>query len=166
MPFALVIVGLLMVVTGAKGTHAALGQELRADFTGEGNFLYWLLALGIIGAVGVIPGMQNFSRLFMTLAIVSMVLKNKGAFDKLKEAIELGPEAAPKSPDIVTASPAPQIDLTEIVPPGTAATMGNTAVGKKPGENWLDYFTPQTPTLDYKRPAWLDTVAKMIPFVF
>lgn len=93
MPFALVFIGLIMIVTGAKGTHAALGKQLVSDFTGPGNFFYWIAAVGTLGALGAIPGFKPFSRMFMTLVIVAMVIRNGGVFDKLIAAIKSGPIA-------------------------------------------------------------------------
>jgi len=88
MPFALVFIGLIMIVSGSRDTHAALGKELIADFTGEGNFLYWFAAIGVLGAVGSIPQFKNFSRVFMTLVLVAMVIRNGGFFDKLSTALK------------------------------------------------------------------------------
>lgn len=91
MPFALVIIGLVMIVSGARDTYAALGKELVEDFTGPGNFTYWLVALGFLGALGSIPQFKNFSRAFMALALVAMVINNRGVFAKLTEALKTGP---------------------------------------------------------------------------
>lgn len=87
MPFALVTIGLLMIITGAKGTYKEFGEQLTSDFTGEGNFLYWLAAIGGIGALGYIDALKPISRSFMTLIILIMVIRNEGLFDKLREAI-------------------------------------------------------------------------------
>lgn len=91
MPFALVFIGLIMIVTGAKGTQSALGRQLVSDFTGKGNFFYWFAALGVLGALGSIPGFKPFSRMFMTLVIVAMVLRNGGVFSKFTEFLQNGP---------------------------------------------------------------------------
>lgn len=96
MPFALVIFGLVMIVTGVKGTIKPLGNQLVKDFTGPGNFFYWFAAIGAVGASGAIPGFKNFSRMFMTLIIVAMVIHNGGVFDQLINAIKTGPVAPPK----------------------------------------------------------------------
>ncbi len=98
MPFALVFAGLIMVITGVKNTQGALGEQLVKDFTGTGNFLYWFVAIGSVGALGAIPGFKPFSRMFMTLIIVAMVIKNGGIFDNLTKALRDGP-IAPDRPD-------------------------------------------------------------------
>lgn len=87
MPFALVFIGLIMIVSGARDTHAALGKELIEDFTGPGNFLYWFAAIGALGALGAIPQFKSFSRWFMALVIITMIIRNGGFFDKLSEAL-------------------------------------------------------------------------------
>lgn len=91
MPFALVTIGLIMIVSGSRDTYAALGRELVADFTGPGNFTYWLVALGAVGSLGYIPALRGFSRGFMALILISMVLKNGGVFDQFTSALNLGP---------------------------------------------------------------------------
>lgn len=92
MPFALVFIGLVMIVSGAKDTYRELGAELVSDFTGDGNFTFWIVAVGAVGAVGYIPALRTFSRLFMGLIILSMVLSNRGVFGKFNEALNSGPE--------------------------------------------------------------------------
>lgn len=87
MPFALVIIGLVMIVTGAKGTQNELSEQLVKDFTGEGNFLYWIVSIGAIGSLGYIKSIEPLSRAFMALIIIAMVIRNGGFFDKFTEAL-------------------------------------------------------------------------------
>lgn len=91
MPFALVLIGLLMIVTGARNTHAAFGQQIVADFTGPQNYTTWMIAIGAMGSLGYIEALRPLSRSFMTLIIISFILKNGGVFDKFSEAIAQGP---------------------------------------------------------------------------
>lgn len=91
MPFALVTIGLIMIVSGARDTYAALGKELTEDFTGPGNFLYWLIAIGFLGALGSVKELQGFSRAFMALVLISMVIANRGFGAELTKAVEQGP---------------------------------------------------------------------------
>jgi len=93
MPFALLLFGLVFVVTGVKGTTRAMGDQLVKDFTGDGNFFYWFASIGAVGALGAVPEFRAFSRMFMTLIIVAMIIRNGGVFDKLLQAIKTGPVA-------------------------------------------------------------------------
>lgn len=106
MPFALVFIGLVLVVTGAKGTMRELGAELREDFIGPGNFTWWIASLGAIGALGYIPELRSFSRWFMALIIISMIISNRGFFAKFTEALQSGPESPQpvSNPSIVKAA--------------------------------------------------------------
>lgn len=81
-----------MVITGVKGTHAALGAQLQKDFTGDRNFVYWLLAIGVVGSLGYVESMKTFSRLFLLLIVVAMILKNGGFAEKLMQALAQGPQ--------------------------------------------------------------------------
>lgn len=91
MPIGLVIIGLLMIVTGVKGTQAEFGAQVIGDFTGPGNFIYWLASLGAVGALGYVPAFRKFSIAFMTLIIVAMLIANKGFFAQLQTALQTGP---------------------------------------------------------------------------
>lgn len=109
MPIALIIIGLLMVVTGVKNTYSEFGAQLKSDFTGPGNFTYWIAAITIIGAVGYIKPLQAFANGFLVLVLLSFILKNGGVFDKLKSALQTGatstPAQAPPSVPSGQASP-------------------------------------------------------------
>lgn len=85
-----------MIVSGLKGTQGALGKQIIKDFTGDRNFLYWFLAIGLIGSVGYVESLRSISRTFLVLIIVSMILKNGGVFAKLQEAMTKGPLSPPK----------------------------------------------------------------------
>lgn len=91
MPFALVFVGLLLIVVGAKGTQGAFASELTEDFTGPGNFIWWIAAIGSVGALGYVPSLRKFSIVFMSLILVAMLISNQGFFQKLSDALKSGP---------------------------------------------------------------------------
>lgn len=101
MAFVLVVVGLLMIITGARGTYQQFGSQVASDFTGPGNFTYWLAAIGIIGAIGYIEPLKTVSRLFMALVLIGMVLSNRGVFAKFQAAMKAGP-VAPQAPSTAT----------------------------------------------------------------
>lgn len=95
MPFALVTIGLLLVITGFQNTYAQLGSQVGKDFTGPGNFTYWVIALGVVGALGYNDTLKPFSRAFMALIIVVIFLSNKGFFAQLNPAISEGTSTKP-----------------------------------------------------------------------
>lgn len=94
MGFALVGIGLLLTIAGARNTQGALYQLVQGDFTGSGNFFYWLGAIGIIGGLGYIPAMRGVSHAFLALVLLVLFLDvNKtasggsGIFAELNAAI-------------------------------------------------------------------------------
>lgn len=98
MPFALVLIGLVLIVTGSKDTYRELGAELVSDFTGDNNFTYWIASVGAVGSLGYVPQLRTFSRLFMTLIILAMLISNRGFFAKLSEALNSGPVSTTPTP--------------------------------------------------------------------
>ena len=82
MPFALIIIGMILVLAGYQNTLGQLGTLIKGDFTGPQNFLYWFAALVIIGSIGYIdqPNVRMLSRVFMGLLIlvILMVASKRG----------------------------------------------------------------------------------------
>lgn len=96
MPFALVFIGMILVVTGFQNTYAQLGSQVGKDFSGPGNFFYWIIALGIVGVLGYNDTLKPFSRATMGLIIIAMfVKKDTGFFAKFNEAISSGTSTKP-----------------------------------------------------------------------
>lgn len=76
MAYILLFIGLLASIAGIRGTEAELGKTLVGDFTGPGNFVYWVVAIFGVGAVGYIKGLEKFSDAFLVLIIVSLIVAN------------------------------------------------------------------------------------------
>ena len=88
MPFALIVLGILFIIIGYRGTEAEFFSTLKGDFTGPNNFLYWIVSIGIIGAVGYIPSLKSVSNAFLALVLlVLFITKGKGFFDQFNSAI-------------------------------------------------------------------------------
>lgn len=85
MPFALLIVGLLLVVSAVRNTSDDLLKLVKSDLTGKNNFSYWMISILIIGSIGYIPSMAKLSRSFLVLVIVTLFLSNNGFFDKFNQ---------------------------------------------------------------------------------
>lgn len=75
MPFALLIIGLLLVISALRNTYAQLFQLLGSEFSGPGNFIYWIVAILIIGAVGYVQKLKPLSDGFLVLILLVLVLK-------------------------------------------------------------------------------------------
>lgn len=94
MPFALLILGAVLLVAAVRGTQDDLFTLVKGDFTGNGNFLYWVVVLLIIGAVGYIPKLKPLSDAFLVLMVVVIFIKagnpqsgTGGFFSKFTSAI-------------------------------------------------------------------------------
>lgn len=99
MPFALAVIGILLVVTGARGTYGDLKNLLIGDFTGDHNFMYWVLAIVIVGFLGYVPQLETFSRVFLGLVIIAMLIAKRGFANKFMAALkELGSASGADTP--------------------------------------------------------------------
>lgn len=75
MPFALIIIGVVMLVAAARNSQTDLFNLVKGDFSGDGNFVYWLVLLLIVGAVGYIEKLKPLSEAFLILILIVIVLK-------------------------------------------------------------------------------------------
>jgi hypothetical protein len=108
MPFALIFIGLLMVVSGMRDTHADLGRELVDDIGGKGGFGTRLLAIGAVGSLGYMGGeWRRLSTYFMVLVLIALLFSaDKGFFAKLTAARQSGPSQVTAAPAGTTLSAA------------------------------------------------------------
>ncbi len=87
MPIVLFIAGVVFLVAAVRGTHTLLFDTLKDDFTGPNNFLYWGIALFVIGAVGYYKPLKPVSNAFMLLVVIVLFFSNRGFFNKFMEQI-------------------------------------------------------------------------------
>lgn len=87
MPFGLIALGVLLLVVGYQDTYKEFASLVKNDFTGKGNFFYWGIAIVVIGLIGHVKGLENFSTAFMVLIIAVMLLNNKGLFATVEKAL-------------------------------------------------------------------------------
>lgn len=107
MPFFFVFVGVLLIITGVKDTYVALGNQLAKDFTGERNFFVWVLAFGLIGAIGYVDRLKPVSTMFMVLVLLAMVLTNSNRGDIISLIADgLNNPVTPARPVSTTSAPA------------------------------------------------------------
>jgi hypothetical protein len=76
MPLALMLFGTLFIVVGIRGTYPDAMKLIKEDFTGQGNFFVWLAACGIVGSIGFVPQLQQFSRIFLGMVLLVFLIKN------------------------------------------------------------------------------------------
>lgn len=92
MPFAFIIVGSVLVISGVKGTSQQLLTLVKGDLEGTNGYLYWMVSILIIGSVGYIPAFKNFSRAFLILVLVVLVLREgkgtNGFFQQFTAALK------------------------------------------------------------------------------
>jgi len=99
MPFALITIGILLVVTGIRDTYKQAANLIVADMTGSNDpqhrgFVMFFAALAMVGALGAIPAWRQFSHYFMALILLAILLSNTGAMQKFLAALK-GARAAP-----------------------------------------------------------------------
>ena len=72
-------VGALLVVSGVKGEDETklLLDTLKSDFSGQGNFFIWALAIGAIYSLGYIKPLAKVSGLFVVLIFVAIIVRRK-----------------------------------------------------------------------------------------
>lgn len=87
MPIILIAIGGLLIATGIIGNPSELWALLQGDFTGPNNFIFWVLAILILGSIGYVKELQGFSRTFLALVIVVLFLHNKGFFAQFQTAV-------------------------------------------------------------------------------
>jgi len=96
MPIVLIILGAMMVDLGFRGTAQAFAQQLGKDFDST-EFLAWIAALTIIGAIGFYSPLRRVSDIFMALVIFGLLFSNEGVIAEFVQAVRSPP--APSSPN-------------------------------------------------------------------
>jgi hypothetical protein len=78
MAFALLIIGAVLLISAVRNTvdgPSGLFALVRNDFTGQANFIYWIAAILIIGAIGYIPKLKSLSVAMLGLVVLVLFLK-------------------------------------------------------------------------------------------
>lgn len=77
MPLFFGIVGIFLIICALNNTLSDASDLLRKDFTGQNNFLVWIVAIVIVGAAGYIPRFKPVSYAFLALIFLSIILANQ-----------------------------------------------------------------------------------------
>lgn len=102
MPVILILFGIILVTAAVRNTQDELFRLVQGDFIGPNNFIYWILAILIIGSLGYVPRLRPVSTMFMALVIVVLFLtRGKGFFDQFVSQISSATATAPsKGPSL------------------------------------------------------------------
>lgn len=101
MPFALAIIGIVLLVAGVRNQQATLFELVKGDFSGPNNFIFWMVSIFAIGAIGYIPKLKPISTAFLALVIVVLFLRRgTGFFAQLNTA--LGNTTTTLNPNVTT----------------------------------------------------------------
>lgn len=87
MPFALIVLGIVALVVAVRDTGRDARALLLDEFTGQNNFISWIAGIGAVGAIGYIPSLRAFSRLFLILVFIGIFLAHKGFFDQFRQQV-------------------------------------------------------------------------------
>ena len=108
MPLAIILIAMIFIVTGFKGTTGDLFTQIRGD---AAQIAIPFIAIILIGAVGYIPGLKKISDGFLALVLVGMFLSNKGFFAKFNQQLHAiattGSTATPLTPQFQLGNLAP-----------------------------------------------------------
>ena len=94
MPFVIIAMGILLVIAGVRGTERVLYGLIYDDVLGSGGFIWWLIAIGLVGVIGYNKKFQPVSIAFMSLILLALLLSTKGAFADLISQINTVQQAA------------------------------------------------------------------------
>lgn len=120
MPFVFGIIGATLVVSGVQGTTSNLFALVKADFTGTPNYLEWMVAILLIGAVGYIQDLSKLSHAFMVLVVIGLVFSNQGVFPLFTAGISSEPlantfnvQSSASTPQTTSAQPSDALQIAE-----------------------------------------------------
>lgn len=87
MPFAILLIGALLVVVGFNNSMTALATELESDIP---PYFKWAAAIAAIVGLGYIPGLRVPSRYLLGLVLLVVLVANKSAIPAAFQAFLTG----------------------------------------------------------------------------
>lgn len=147
MPFLLLLIGAVLIISAVRNTHGTLATALATDVP---PYLKWALAIVAVGAIGYVPKMQPISRMLLALVFVVIVLKNYQAAINGFKLAGTAPAATQAVADPGTqyaANPAsPNITSANVTgtAPATSQTAINTPLGPFDPAAYLAAYSNQS----------------------
>lgn len=133
MPFALAIIGIAIFVTALRGTTSTLFGLIKDDFTGNGNFIYWVLSILLIGSLGYVKRLQPIANGFLALVMIVLLIGagNKGFFAQFMAGIKTPATNCGGNSNGVTTTTQQALDAAKSAP---GAGFGFTMPTLQPGQ--------------------------------
>lgn len=91
MPLVFGVIGIVLIVSGVRGTTSTLASTVAQDFTPNGGYLRWVIGISAVGAIGYIDELKTISRMFMAIVLIGLIWSNKGVFSQLTQQTETSP---------------------------------------------------------------------------
>ena len=88
MPYALIAIGLLLTIAGARNKQGDLFALVKGDFTGNQSYIWWAVSIIAIGSLGYVKTTRPLANSFLALILVVLILHNSGVFAKFTDAIK------------------------------------------------------------------------------
>ena len=101
MPVAILLIGILLLVTVYKGNTTEVFAQVETDILGDGSspgFMLWVGAILFLAAAGSILGLQKTSKLFIGLVLAVFILKQNGLWTKVESALTSAQKPAATTP--------------------------------------------------------------------
>jgi uncharacterized membrane protein YgcG len=95
MTIALLLIGVLLIVSAVKGTEHELATRVASDMTGQDGFLIWIAAIFALYLVSKIPGLAQPVKWLTALIVVVIFLNNTGVVNQFITALETADATGP-----------------------------------------------------------------------
>lgn len=95
MPFVLIAIGLVLLISAARNTQGQLFSLVQSEFVGPNNFIYWFISILVIGSLGYIKAIRPIANVFLGLVILVLFLSRGGFFNQFVSAIQTTNTAPP-----------------------------------------------------------------------
>jgi|ERR1700733_4035451 len=105
MPLVFGVIGIVLIVSGVRGTTGALSSTVAQDFTPNGGYLRWVIGIGLVGAVGYIDELKTISRMFMAIVLIGLIWSNKGVFSQLTQETATAPSPSTNLSGTLSSTP-------------------------------------------------------------
>lgn len=140
MPFILIAVAIILLVTAFQGTTGQMVRMLDDDIFGPKGYIYWFVAIFVVGAIGYIKAFKTLSDTFIFLIVLVLILSHRGLFAQFNQAlaaIRVPPPAPVPTPSTEVPSipffhPPSNVPLPENVTPENAIPFGLDPVTGQP----------------------------------